>query len=170
MVRHEVEDHIVMLAIAGEILSGVIKTHVCADGPDHFHIPRTTNASNLGSKRLRDLYSERTNASGGAINQDLLARLNLCLVAQTLQGSESGHRRRSRLLKRDVVRLHRQCGLACAHILGKGPIARSEYRVARFELRNVPADSFDLPRHITAGFRDLPFAYGGHYATEKSVS
>src|SRR6266498_2422591 len=55
MVRHEVEDHIVMLAVAGEILSRVIKTHVCADGPDHFHIPRTANVANeeaLAATRL----------------------------------------------------------------------------------------------------------------------
>src|SRR5882724_9854244 len=108
MVRHEVEDHVVMLAIAGEILLRVIKTHVCADGSDHFHIPRTADPGNLSAKRLRDLYSERTHAAGGAINQDLLARLNLSLVAQTLQRGESRHRRRGRLLKRYVVRLPRQ--------------------------------------------------------------
>ena len=82
MVRHEIQDHVVMLATAGEILSRVIKDLVCADGADHFRIPGTTNASNLGSKRFGDLHCERTHASGGAINQDLLAELNLSLVAK----------------------------------------------------------------------------------------
>src|SRR6266851_7348281 len=109
MVRHEVEDHVVMLAVAGEILSRVINDLVGADGPDHFHIPRTANAGNLSAKRLRDLDSERTHASGGAIYQDLLAGLNLSLVAQTLQRGESRHRRRSRLLERHVSRLSCQC-------------------------------------------------------------
>src|SRR5882762_2194891 len=109
MVRHEVEDHVVMLATGGEILSRVINDLICADGPDHFHIPRTANAGNFSTKYLRNLYSERTDASGGSIYQDLLARLNLSLVAKRLQGGESSHRRSSRLLKRHVVRLHRQC-------------------------------------------------------------
>src|SRR6266540_5334328 len=109
MVRHEIEDHIVVFTTAGEILSRVINDLVCADGPDHFHIPRTANAGNLSPKRLPDLYSESTHASGGAIYQDLLAGLNLPLVAQTLQGGESRHRHRSRLLDRHVSRLPCQC-------------------------------------------------------------
>src|SRR6266436_3312957 len=124
MVRHEVENYVVLFSTAGEVLSGVINDVICADGPDDFHIPRTANAANLSAKRFSDLYSERTDASGGAIDQDLLARLNLSLVAKTLQGSESRHRRRSRLLKRHVMRLHRQCRLAGAGILCKRPRAR----------------------------------------------
>ena len=50
----------------------------------------------------------------------------------------------------------------------------AENLVARFEMPNVPADRFDFlrdnARHITPRSRDLPFAYGGHYATEKGVS
>ena len=99
----------VAISTAGEILLRVINDPVCADGPNHFHIPRTANAGNLSAKCLRDLYSERTDASGGAVNQDLLARLDLCLFAQTLKGGESCDRRRSRLLKRDVIRLPCQC-------------------------------------------------------------
>src|SRR6266480_152671 len=109
MVRHEIEDYVVMLAIGGEILSRVINDLVCTDGPDHFHILRTANARNLSAKYLRNLYSERADASGGSIYQDLLPRLNLSLVSKRLQGGESSHRRSSRLLKRHVVRLHRQC-------------------------------------------------------------
>jgi hypothetical protein len=44
-----------------------------------------------------------------AIYQDLLARLNLSLVAQTLQGGESRHRHRSRLLEQHIGRLACQC-------------------------------------------------------------
>src|SRR5437867_1968324 len=111
MVSHEVEDNIVVLAIAGEIFSLVIDDVVCTDGADHFHVPGTANASHVGTKRFGDLYGERTHASGGAINQDLPAGLNVSLVAKPLQGSESCHRRRSRLLERYVVRLQHQCFL-----------------------------------------------------------
>src|SRR5712691_9274002 len=109
MVRHQVENYVVLLTAAGEILSRVINDVMCADGADHFHIPRTANTGNLSAKRFGDLYSEGTHASGGAVNQDLLAGLNLSLVAKTLQGGESGHRHRSRLLKRHIIRLQRQC-------------------------------------------------------------
>src|SRR5882724_2374200 len=155
MVRHEVEDQVVMLVVAGEVLSCVINDRVCADGLDHFHIPCTANAGNLSAKRFSDLYSEGTHASGGAVYQDSLAGLNLSLVAKTLQGSECRHRRRSRLLERHVMRLQRQCRLAGARILGKGSVARTEHLVARFEQHNGPADSFDHSRHITSWSGDL---------------
>src|SRR5258708_5783271 len=170
MVRHEVENYVVLFSIARKILSSVINDVICADGADHFHIPRTANAGNLSAKRFGDLYSERTHASGGAIDQDLLARLNLSLVAKTLQGGESRHRRRARLLKRHVMRLHRQCRLAGARILCKRPRARAEHLVARLELRNVPADSFDLARYITPWSCDFLFGYRGQHTTEKRVS
>ena len=92
MVRHEIEDHVVLFPVAREIFSRVINDNVCADGLDQLDISRTANTGNLCAKRLRDLYSKRTHASGSAIDQDLLARLKLCFVAKSLQRRERGHR------------------------------------------------------------------------------
>src|ERR1700687_1754174 len=104
MVRHEVENQIVMLSTFREILSGVINDVICADGSDHFNVPRTANARNFSAERLGYLHSERTHASRRTVNQDLLPRLNLPL-AKALQGGASRQRYRSRLLKRRVLGL-----------------------------------------------------------------
>jgi hypothetical protein len=72
MVRHEVENQIVMLSTFCEILSGVINDVICAEGSDHSNVPRTANTRNFRAERLGDLHSEGTHASRGAIDQYLL--------------------------------------------------------------------------------------------------
>jgi len=52
----KVENYVVLFSIARKILSSVINDVICADGADHFHIPRTANAGNLSAKRFGDLY------------------------------------------------------------------------------------------------------------------
>src|SRR6266851_4085053 len=106
MIRHEVENQVVVLSTCREILSGVINDTIRSDGSDHFNVPRTANARNFSAERLGDLHSERTHASRCTIDQDLLPRLNLSLVAKTLQGGKSRYRDRSRLRKRHVIGLH----------------------------------------------------------------
>src|SRR6266404_6823418 len=155
MVRHEIENHVVKFSTFREILSGVINDVICADGADHFNVPRTANARNFRAELPGDLHSERSHPSCRTVNQDLLPRLNLSLVAKALQGGESGQGYRSRLLERRVDRFHDQCRLGGICILGKGPAAQAEDRVARLELRYVTADRFDLARHITPGPIDL---------------
>src|SRR5216683_7734087 len=127
MVSNAVENQVVTLPTFGEILSSVINDVIRADGSDHVHIPRTAYASNIRPEPLGDLHSERTHTSRRTVNQDLLARLNLSLVAKTLQCGECRHRCRSRLLKRHVIWLDDQCGLGSTCILGKGPAARAEH-------------------------------------------
>src|SRR6266567_155387 len=155
MIRHEVENQIVMLSAFCEVLSGVIDDVICADGSNHFNVPRTAHARNFSAERLGDLHSERTHASRCTIDQDLLPWLNLSLVAKTLQGGESRQGHRSNLLKRRVIRFQDQCRWGSICILGKGPAAQAEDRVARLELRYVTAGRFDLARHITPGSIDL---------------
>src|SRR5678815_2070099 len=92
MVRDKIEDHVVLFPVAGEIFSRVINNSVRADGPHQFHIPRTANTGNLSAQRLCDLCRKRADASGSAIDQNFLARLQLCLVAKSLQRGEPGHR------------------------------------------------------------------------------
>src|SRR5713101_5528180 len=164
MIPNGVENEIVTLSTFGEILLGVINDPICADGSDHVHIPRTAHAGHICAERLGDLHSERTHTSSRNVNQDLLARLNLSLVAKTLQCGECRYRCRSRLLKRHVIWLDDQCGLGSTCILGKGPAARAEHLVAWFELRYVPANRFNLAGHITPGSCDRWFAQPEQYA------
>src|SRR5712691_10421790 len=150
MIPSAVENQVITLPTFGEILSSVINDVIRADGSDHVHIPGTAYASDLCAERLGDLHSEGTHASRRPINEDLLPRLKVSLVAKTLQCGECRHRCRSRLLKRHAIWLHDQCRLGSTHILGKGPTARAEHLVAWFELRYVPANRFDLAGHINA--------------------
>src|SRR5712692_2146101 len=98
MVPNAVEKEVVALPTFGEILSSVINDVIRADGSDHVHIPRTAYASNIRPEPLGDLHSERTHAARRTVNQDLLPRPNLSLVAKTLQCGECRDRYRSRLL------------------------------------------------------------------------
>src|SRR5262249_27280596 len=155
MVPNAVENQVVTLPTLGEILLGVINDPICADGSDHVHIPRTAYAGHIGAEPLGDLHCERTHASRRTVNQDLLARLNVSLVAKTLQCGECRHRYGSRLLKRHVIWLDAQCRLGSARILSKGPTARAEHFIAWFELRYTPANCFHLAGHIDAESCDL---------------
>src|SRR5438477_4534967 len=179
MVPNAVENQIITLPRFGEILLGVINDVICADGSDHVHIPRTAYAGDFCAERFGNLHSERTHASRRTVDQDLLSRLNLSLVAKTLQCGECRHRCRSRLLKRHVIRLHDQYGLGNTCIVREGPLGdpdsdtrtlrvtdtHAEHLVAWFELGYVPADRFNLAGHINAQSCDLWFAQSGHYAT-----
>src|SRR5271169_7132935 len=133
MIPYGVEKKVVMLAAPGEILLGVVNDPICADGPNHFHIPCTAYAGHICAERLGDLHSERTHASRCTIDQDLLPRLNPSLVAKTLQSGECRNRYTSRLLKRHVFRFHDQRRfhdsrrLASTRILGKCPTACAEH-------------------------------------------
>src|SRR5215212_2184325 len=164
MVRHEVENQVVLLSTFREIISGVINDVICAEGSDHFNVPRTANARNFRAERLGDLHSEGTHPSCRTVYQDLLLRLNLSFVPKALQGSESRQRDRSHLLKQRVIRFHDQCRLGSTRILGKGPTAQAEHRVARLELGYEASNRFDLTSHITPGPIALSFAQRRQYA------
>ena len=162
MVRHEVENQVVLLSTLGEIFASVINDVIGADGSDHGNVPGTAHASNFRAERLRDLHSEGTHASRSTDDQDLLPRLKLPLVAQALQSGESRQGYSSHLFKRRVSRFHDQGRLGNTGILGKGPAAQAEDRVARLELRYLAADCCgplrDNARHITPGSGALSFA------------
>src|SRR5215831_9624072 len=130
MVRHQVKNQVVTLPTFGEVLLGVINHAIRTDRSHHVHIPRTANAGNICAERLGDLHRKRTDTSRRTVNQDFLPRLNLSLVAKTLQSSECCNSYRSALLKRHVVWLYGQSRLGSTRILGKGPTARTEHRVA----------------------------------------
>src|ERR1019366_4863023 len=98
MVPNTVENEVVTLPALSEIFLGVINDPICAEGSDHVHIPRTAYAGHICAERLGDLHRERTHASGRTVNQDPLPRLDLSLVAETLQCGECRDRHRSRLL------------------------------------------------------------------------
>jgi len=113
------------------------------------------------------------------VNQDLVAGLNLSLVAQTLQRGECRNRHSCRLLKRHPIRLQDQCLLWRTRVLGKSTVAMSpdsgprilrvaetqaEHLLAWFEPGYVPAHRFNLAGHVPAGPCVLWFAQPQQHA------
>src|SRR5712692_9621065 len=164
MVTNAVENQVVTFRSFGEIPLGVIDEPICADGSDHVHISSAAHPGYICAERFGDLHREGTHASRRTVNQNLLPRPNLSLVAKTLQCGERRDRYRSCLLERYVIWLHGQCRLGSRHILGKGPTARAEHFVAWFELSYVSAHCFHLAGHIAAQAGVLWFAQPSHYA------
>src|SRR5262249_5784770 len=137
MVRNEIENQIPALPTLSEILLGIINDPISTDGSHHVHISCTAYGGNLCAEGFCDLNRECTHASRRSINQDLLPRLDLPLVAKPLQCGECRNSYRARLLKRHAIRLHSQSRLGSTCILGKRPTAGSKYGVSWFELGYV---------------------------------
>jgi hypothetical protein len=61
---------------------------VCTDRAHQVQIAGTAYACDFSLERFGDLHCKRTHTTGCAIDQNLLPRLDLSLIAQTLQSSE----------------------------------------------------------------------------------
>ena len=103
MVPNAIENDVIPFAAFSEIRQFVVNHVIRADGADHFHISGAAYSGHLRAERLGDLHRERTHASRRTVDQNLLPRLNLSLVAQALQGGQSGERRGSGLREGDVL-------------------------------------------------------------------
>src|SRR6267154_407294 len=162
MIADIVENYVVAFPIRGirfrKILLGVINDVIRADGADHVHISSAAYRGYACAEGFGDLHSEGSDASGGAVDQDFLSRLNMPLVTKTLQRSERRYRYGCGLFEGDVLWFDDQCRLGSAQILGKGSFAQAEDGLAWFELGDALADGFDLAGHIKAGSFDFWFA------------
>src|SRR5260370_13988121 len=150
MVSHVVEDEVVALPTLGEVLVRVVDDMVCTDGEDHVHVLRPADTGDRGAVGLGDLHRERSNASRGTIDQDLLARLDLCLIAKKRQGSDCGHTDCCGLLEGEIGRLEQEVVLACRCVLGKGSRAPAEYLITRSEVCDAAAPRLDRTRDIAS--------------------
>jgi len=82
MVRHVVEDEVVPLILLREVLTSVVDDVIGADRSDHVHVSGAAHAGHLGAECLRDLHREGADASGGAVDQDLLPGSNAAMIAK----------------------------------------------------------------------------------------
>src|SRR5437868_304409 len=103
MVTDKIEDQIVTFAAVREVFLGVVDRMIGADGADKIEIARAAYASDFCAERFRDLDRKSPNASGGAVDQDFLARLNVTLVAKALQSGDGCDRNCSRLFECHVA-------------------------------------------------------------------
>ena len=96
------------------------------------------------------MHSEGADAARGAIDEDLLARLEAPLIAKRLQRGEARDGDRRPLFKGDARWLGRQLRFRSTRIFGEGSPARAEHVVAWFEPGDVSAHLFHLAGHIDA--------------------
>jgi len=110
MVRNEIENQVVVSSAPGEILLRIVRIvndPIGAEGSDHLHISGAANAGHVCAVRLGDLHGERAYASGGAVDQEVLPRLHVPLIAKTLQRRHGTRRRPRRLLGSGLRSCHR---------------------------------------------------------------
>src|SRR6267143_4430769 len=166
MVQDVVENDVVTFRTFSEILFRVIDDVIRAERSDKIDIPRTADTGHIRAKRLGDLHRECAYASRGAVDQDLLPRLDLSFVANSLQGGDARDVDRSRLLKCDVCWLDRDSSIrARTDILGKGSTSPAKHLVAWFELRHILANRFNRPCKINAQSCVLRFSQSNPHHT-----
>src|SRR5919107_4587838 len=151
MVRHVVEYEVVPLILLREVLTGVVDDVIRADRSDQVHVSSAAHARHLRSEGPGDLHREGADASGGAVNQDLLPISNAAMIAKGLEGYDPGHGNGRSLLKGEVRRLGRQCVFGDGGVLGEGPTERTapaEDLVAGLKAPHAGADGFYRSRHV----------------------
>ena len=89
MIADAVQQQVVTLSHGGEILLRVIDDAIGAEGADQVDISGAADAGDFRAEGFGDLHGEGADAAGGAIDEDLLARLEAPLVAKRLQGGEA---------------------------------------------------------------------------------
>src|SRR5262249_51901105 len=89
----------------------------------------------------RNWQGRGADAAGGAVNKFFLPCLNMSLVAQTLQCSDSRHTYRGCLFKAYVRGLQRDCAIRTrTDVLSKRAGASAEDFVPRLEVGNILAN------------------------------
>ena len=147
----DVEQDVVAPVSPREVLSRVVDDVIRAERADRLDVLRAADARDLGSERLRDLHRVRPHASGGAVDEHLLPRPDVSLVADALERGQSGDAHCGRVLEghvRGLVDDHPL--LAHAHELGESTVPAAEDLVARSEPRHRLADLRHRARVIDA--------------------
>ena len=149
-----VEHQVVALVAPGEVLPGVVDDVIGAERSHEVDVPRAAHRGHLRAERFRDLHGERPDASRGAVDQDLLPRLKLPLVAKTL---ERGNAATGTAAASSNVTFagFSATRVASADVLRKGAAPPAEHLVARAETGDVPADGFDRAGEVAAMSRDF---------------
>ena len=136
MVANEIEDHVVLVVAAREILKGVIDGAIRADGLHKCHVTRAADASEMCAEPFTNLHGKRADATRCPNDEHALSGLHTATVPKPLQSRDARDRSRSRLFKAQPLRLGSQLGFLAASELSKCSLANAEHRIARLETRD----------------------------------
>src|SRR5687768_4530223 len=122
---------------------------VGAERTDRVYVPGMADSRHVRAEGFGDLHGEDADAARGTVDQDPLPRLDLPLIAQTLQGGQPRDRDGCCLLKRNTAWFRRDAALlADCHVLGERPASSAVYLVTWFKQLDVRPDPLDHPREI----------------------
>ena len=135
----------------------VVDDVVGAERAHQLDVARAAHAGDFGAVVLGDLHGERADAAGRAVDQHLLSRLDLALVAQALQCGDRRDRHGRSLLERHVGGLQRDArgSRARRRTRRHAPSAPPNTSSPGLKLRDVLADGFDGAGEVDADARVL---------------
>src|SRR5580658_3149211 len=155
MVPGKIENQVITLLTVCEIFFGVVDRVLCSERSNQLRIMRAAYASHMRAKDLGKLYAKCSYASRRAIDEDMLASLDLSFIAEALQGRERCDGARCRILEGDCLWFRRQRGHRRDRVLREGAAAGAEHRVARCELCDARPDTFYLSGNVNSGLPEL---------------
>lgn len=144
-----VEDQIVGAA-ACEVFDRIVDDMVRAEPPHQFGVAPAADGGHLRAEVAGQLHGEMPDPARGTVDQDALAGLQFCDVAQRVQGRQPGGRQRSRLVEFERGGLVHQRIFLRADKAGTGALAGSKHRVTRSEALDLCPDGHDGSRQIEA--------------------
>src|SRR5215207_11755310 len=158
-VPRQIQDEVVALDTAREVLLRVVDDAVHADRAQHVELPSGIHTGHFRSKRLGELKCERPHGATRAVDEDILSRLSPALVADTLDRERSGGGYGRGLFECDPGRLRFEPVFRDGRELGEGAAvapqvpdaALTEDLVARPEAGHLRSDRLDMAGHISSG-------------------
>ena len=115
-VGNEVEDHVVRVVAAREVVGSVVDHVVGTERPHVIQLAIVVDARHVGAESLGELDRERSRAATGAVDQHPPIRRG---SRGSLQRDHTRLRDRRRLDERELGRLARQRRLRCQRVLGE---------------------------------------------------
>src|SRR3972149_9251286 len=91
MISVSSKNQVILLPILGEIFLGIVNHMIGPKRARLLQIPRAAHGSDFSAERFGYLHRKRSHPTRCPIDQNLLPRMNLSFIAQTLQGSEGSH-------------------------------------------------------------------------------
>src|SRR5215210_7060236 len=153
--RNNIKNQIVLFSISGEVFSGVIDYMVRAKRAHEVQLAGVIHPSHLSPVQFGKLNCKCTGAAAGAINQNLLPRLDPSFIPNPLQGDHCRLRDGRYFLERHTGRFERQGTFTSTHILGKTTHTRqdvSEDFIPWLKSPDVPASHFNSPGYVRSEY------------------
>jgi hypothetical protein len=141
---------IIALPILGEIRLRVINDMICTKRTDQVHIVCAAHSRDFYSECFGKLHGKGSYTPAGAMNQNLLAGLNLSSISQTLKRGEGCYRDGSGCLESQRGWFHYYGVFTRTRIFGKRAQPPPKDFITDLKLCDSPADRLHSSRQVNA--------------------